>query len=189
MTQRHPTACADRPPECALHIHQALFYACGNGRTAEARRLIAEGAPVDWQKGDGRAPLHWASAFGHTEMVMLLLENKCNLNVTDKLGSTPLIYAARLNKRKNVRALVEAGCDITIHGRGNRTATDTAKAFGRHAIEEYLRSIRFLPSSDDESDKPHGARGGATRAIRRDLQETGLLPTGPLSLIKEFATG
>lgn len=53
------------------------------------------------------------------------------------------------------------------------------------AYEEFLRRIRF----DDKSDKPNGARGIATRAMRRDLQETGLLPTGPLSLIKKFATG
>ena len=71
----------------------------------------------------------------------------------------------------------------------NNTAAEQAKEKGNHAIEEYLRRIRFLPSSDDESDKPHGARGGAARAIRRDLQETGLLPAGPLTIIKEFATG
>ena len=120
---------------------------------------------------------------------MLLLENKCNLNITNEHGNTPLILAARNNRMDTVRALVEAGCDITIRGKGNKTAAERAKERGHHAIEEYLRNIRFLPSSDDESDKPHGARGGATRAIRRDLQETGLLPAGPLSIIKEFATG
>ena len=56
---------------------------------------------------------------------------------------------------------------------------------GVDAYKEFLRRIRF----DDKSDKPNGARGIATRAMRRDLQETGLLPTGHLSLIKEFATG
>ncbi len=120
---------------------------------------------------------------------MLLLENQCNLNVTDKDGDTPLIEAVRNNKTDTVRALVEAGCDIAIRGYKNKTAAEWAKERGHHAIAEYLRSIRFLPSCDDESDKPHGARGGATRAIRRDLQETGLLPAGPLSLIREFATG
>lgn len=55
--------------------------------------------------------------------------------------------------------------------------------------EESLRRNRFLPSSDDESDKPNGARGGATRAMRRDLEETGLLPADALRIIKEFATG
>ena len=34
-------------------------------------------------------------ANGNTEIVMLLLENKCNINVTTKDGNTPLIWAAR----------------------------------------------------------------------------------------------
>ena len=175
--------------KCALHIHQELLIACFGGNTAEAKRLIAEGAPVDWQDEIGYAPLHWASENGHTNILMLLLENKCNTNVTDIDGYTPLTRAAQGGRITIARALVEAGCDITIRSTSNMTAAEWAKKKGHHAIEEYLRSIRFLPSSDDESDKPHGARGGATRAMRRDLQETGLLPAAPLSLIKEFATG
>ena len=115
--------------------------ACGLfGETADVKRLIAEGAPVDWQDGDGDgdAPLHMASAWGYTEIVMLLLENKCNLNVTDKNGDTPLIYAAYNNEMGTVRALVEAGCDITIRCNKNKTAAEWAKEKGYPAIAEYL---------------------------------------------------
>ena len=164
--------------------------ACRDGKTAEAERLISEGAPVDSKHYEnGWASLHGASFKGYTEIVTLLLENECNINISDNDGDTPLIYAAYGNKMDTARALVEAGCDITIRGAEKKTAAEVAKQEGHHAIEEYLRSIRFLPSSDDESDKPHGARGGATRAIRRDLLQTGLLPAGPLTIIKEFATG
>ena len=69
---------------------------------------------------------------------MLLLENKCNLNVTTKLGDTPLIYAAKYNHMDTVRALVEAGCDITIRGEKNKTAAEWAKQKGHPAIAEYL---------------------------------------------------
>jgi len=69
---------------------------------------------------------------------MLLHENKCNLNVTDEDGDTPLIYAARNNKMDTVRALVEAGCDITIRGEENKTAAEWAKKKGNDAIAEYL---------------------------------------------------
>ena len=171
-----------------MHIHQKLFNACRWGKTAEAKRLIAEGAPVDWQDEDGRAPLHWASINGHTEIVMLLLENKCNINVTAKNGYTPLIYAAYTNKMDNVRALVEAGCDITIHGDENKTAAEWAKEEGNDAIAEYLANHRFLPARDASGQQRH-VEGGATRALERDLLETGLLPVGPLSIIKEFAIG
>ena len=79
-----------------------------------------------------------ASYFGHTEIVMLLLENKCDANITGNLGDTPLILAANRNKMDTVRALVEAGCDITIRGEGNKTAADWAKQQGHHDLAEYL---------------------------------------------------
>ena len=66
---------------------------------------------------------------------MLLLENKCNLNVPDEYGSTPLIHATFRNKMDTVRALVEAGCDITIRGEENKTA---AEKTSDRAIAEYL---------------------------------------------------
>ena len=76
--------------------------------------------------------------YGDTEIVMLLLENKCNMNVTDKNGNTPLILAAGYNRMDIVRALVEAGCDITIRGYQNKTAAERAKEEGYHTIAEYL---------------------------------------------------
>ena len=131
------------------------MIACWNGKTAEAKRLIAEGAPVDWQNGDGWAPLHEASQNGRTEIVMLLLENKCNLNVTDKKGDTPLIYAAYWNKMDTVRALVEAGCDITIRGFENKTAAEWAKD-----------SRATTPSQSTSLPRPHSS-GSAPPLVMR----------------------
>ncbi len=122
-----------------MHIHQKLSDACRDGETAEVKRLIAEGTPVDWQDVTGQAPLHGASWNGHTEIMMLLLENKCNINVTNRDGNTPLIYAAYNNKMDTVRALVEAGCDITIRSYKNKTAAERAnKNKGTGPIAEYL---------------------------------------------------
>ena len=134
-------------------------------------------------------PLHLASYRGHTEIVMLLLENECNLNVTDKFGNTPLILAAYKNKMGTVRALVEAGCDITIRGEESKTAAEMAKEYGYQAIAEYINNHRFLPSARDESGQLRRVEGRAMRAMERDVLETGMLPAGPLSIIKEFATG
>ena len=69
---------------------------------------------------------------------MLLLENKCNPNITNKYGNTPLMEAAYNNKMDTVRALVEAGCDITIRGDGNMTAAEWAKQEGHDVLAEYL---------------------------------------------------
>ena len=119
---------------------------------------------------------------------MLLLENKCDINITDEYGYTPLTYAAHCNKMDNVRALVEAGCDITIRNNMRETAAVRARQKGYDAIAEYLSNHRFLPARD-ESGRLRRVEGGASRALERDLKDTGMLPDGPLSIIKEFATG
>ena len=124
--------------EHASHIDQKLFIATSNGKTAEAVRLISEGAPLDWQGRIGMAPLHSASANGHMEIAMLLMKKKCDINITSKKGDTPLIYAASNNNMAIVRILVEALCDIDIRGEKNKTAAEHAKKYGRHAIAEYL---------------------------------------------------
>ena len=69
---------------------------------------------------------------------MLLIENKCDINVTDKSGNTPLLFAVYENNMVIVRILVEALCDITIRGNENKTAAEIAKEFCCHAIAEYL---------------------------------------------------
>ncbi len=160
-----------------------LNLACMRDMTAEAKR----------QNRNGRAPLHIASRDGQTEIVMLLLENKCNLNVTDNDGNTPFMYAAWNNKLDTVRALVEAGCDITIRGENNMTAAEWADQHGYNDIAEYLategpRVQRFIlhPSSDGDRKRRPKHAGAATRAILRDIYSTGRLPIGPCSLIQKF---
>ena len=175
--------------KCALYIHQELYFACCLGKTEEAKRLIAEGAPVDWQDGDGWAPLHWATFYGRTEIVMLLHENKCNLNVTTWGGDTPLIIAALNNQMDIVRALVEAGCDITIRGYKNRTAAEGAKKNGYAAIACYLNhAIRFHSSARGESGQLRRAKGRSMRAIERGLKENGMFCDHLLRRLKQFCT-
>ena len=108
------------------------------GKTAEAKRLIAEGASVDWQDENGTAPLHIAIINGHTEIVMLLLENKCNPNVTDADGETPLICAAFRNRMTIARELAWSLCDLKIPDKEGKTAAEVAKGKGHDALAEYL---------------------------------------------------
>ena len=118
--------------------------------TAEAKRLIAEGAPVnwqnkngapvDWQNGHGQAPLHGASGGGNTETVMLLLRNKCDVNVTTEKGHTPLICATRNNNMTIARELVWSDCDLEKRDEEGKTAAEVAREKGHDALAEYLAS-------------------------------------------------
>ena len=156
---------------------------------AEVKRLIAEGAPVDWQNESGWAPLHGASNHGHTEIVMLLIEHKCNINAIEEDAFTPLMYAARKNHFEIVHRLVAAGADTSMRSHENKTAAEIARGCGHENIAEYLATLRFRASCRDESGRLHHEEGRAVRAVDRDLRATGMLPDGPLALIKEFAIG
>ena len=131
---------------------------------------------------------------------MLLIENKCNINITDYDGNTPLVHATYHNKMAAVETLVEEGCDITFD---DETAYDRATEWAYRScdyyfdidleIEDYLKRVaplvRFFPYDRDASGRLRRVGGRAARAMRRDLLVPGMLPIGPLSLIEEFATG
>lgn len=166
--------------------------ACGLGTTAEAKKLIRAGAPVDWQDQFGNAALHLASIMGRTKLLTRLIEKKANLDTINEKGNTPLAEAVVWREMSCIRALVEAGADVAIPNKNDKTAAVLARHEGQHAIEKFLtRSllIRFDPSDRDESGQLARAKGRATRAMERDLLATGMLPVGPVSIIKEFATG
>ena len=53
-----------------------LHAACRAGDTERVRQLLDEGAPVDEKSEFGRTALMWASSYGHTEVVRLLLDKR-----------------------------------------------------------------------------------------------------------------
>ena len=118
----------------------------------------------------------------------LLIENKCDINVTSNNGNTPLIMAAGANEPHAVGMLVEAGCDVTIRGFRNKTAAEEAKESGNPGLADYIDNHRFHPTEWTRVGWTR-VQGSALRAMQRDLLETGLLPAGPLTTVIQLATG
>ena len=55
--------------------------------------LIHLGADVDAVDIEGTTPLHEAAAYGHLEVITMLIEAGCKFSVFNKKGFTPLDYA------------------------------------------------------------------------------------------------
>jgi len=55
--------------------------------------LLQAGADVNKQCEHGRTALHMATAWGHADVVQLLLENGANPTIVDEEGLTPPIVA------------------------------------------------------------------------------------------------
>ncbi|CAL4137426.1 unnamed protein product [Meganyctiphanes norvegica] len=100
-----------------------MFAASAQGNLKEVRRLAGNNCTaVNWQHNDsGIAPLHLASYFNHTQVVLFLLSCKADPNVqTYEEGLTPLM-AALLNV-DILHALMTAHPDLNLKTVNGTTA-------------------------------------------------------------------
>ncbi len=69
--------------------------------------------PVD--EHDGSLPLHEATAFGHVDVIEILLQHGAGVNAWRGDGWTPLHCAAASNRADAVALLLDHGADIAAH--------------------------------------------------------------------------
>ena len=97
---------------------RALSDAAESGDIKAAEEAIAAGADI--RTGDpnqyGDSPLHKAAKSGHTELVLLLIENGADVNAKDKWGVTPLHWAARKGRKEIAELLINKGADMNAKG-------------------------------------------------------------------------
>lgn len=85
-------------------------------KDAKAVALLCAGGADPNKKdpvGGDRAPMHWAAKEGNQEIMAVLLEHKGNLEVTDRVGKTPLSVAAESKDGAGmVGFLLEKGANV-----------------------------------------------------------------------------
>ncbi|MFN9905317.1 MAG: ankyrin repeat domain-containing protein [bacterium] len=68
----------------------ALHLACIRGHTPIARDLISKGSNKNIKDFDGNTPLHYASEFGHFEIIIFLIkEADVDASIKNKFGYAP----------------------------------------------------------------------------------------------------
>ena len=113
-----------------------LMTAARAGRTEAVRSLVAHGADVNaWESTRHQTALMWAAAEGHADVVRVLIEAGANIRAVSHGPSspkeitdgetisgrvaprvdvfTPLQFAVQAGQIEAVRALLEAGADLT----------------------------------------------------------------------------
>ena len=78
--------------------------------------------------------LRAAGSFGNLESVQVLLSAGAQVNVQDKNGMTPLMWAARWGDTQRVEALVKAGAKVDARDNAGKTALDWARNRGKKAV-------------------------------------------------------
>jgi ankyrin repeat protein len=86
-----------------------LIQAAAGGNINRVRALLTTSVNLDLDRG---AAIGNAAAAGHTQIVELLIQAGANVNLTDKLGFSPIASAAYSGYSEIVNLLIEAGADI-----------------------------------------------------------------------------
>ena len=116
-------------PPC-INLHQAA----AGGRVFAVATLIATGATLDAQDGDGDTPLHLAAAGGHVAVVSLLIQATASLNVQNDDGRTPLHLAVGGNHAGVFAALLAARASVNLRDNDENTPLHWALFLGRPAF-------------------------------------------------------
>jgi len=105
-------------------------------------KLLAHGADVNAQDGDGDTALHGAAQTGNVEIMERLLDKGADPNVKNKQGGTPLMWAAVYGHQDAARLLLSRGADASLKDNDGITAAEWAARNKRDNVVLLLRGKR-----------------------------------------------
>ncbi|XP_051818432.1 ankyrin repeat domain-containing protein 7-like [Antechinus flavipes] len=95
-----------------------------------------------YQRGFGRTPLHLACAKGYPDIVSLLVERKCKVDLQDKDSLTPLIKAVLCHQEECAIILLKHGANPNLGDHNNNTALHYAAFDQNVAMVEKLLTYK-----------------------------------------------
>ena len=135
-----------------------MLAACENGYLNIVKYLIEKGCNYLNRDKTNRSALHIAvfkEINQHIELIKFLLEY-FDVDDRDDNQNTPLIFAARIGREKNVRCLIDCGADVFAQNIDGETAMDIAKIKGHVGVVKYLEEkigeLRFAKYSEEKPD-------------------------------------
>ena len=110
-----------------IHSQWSLHSQCKEGNIHGVKWHLDQGADVNAPYKDTTL-LHTAAAYGHKEIVELLIEEGSNLNTKDDDGVTPLHDAVgSLSQKEIIQLLITNGADINAKTKRGSTPLDWAE--------------------------------------------------------------
>ena len=115
-----------------------------------AEQALNNGA--DAKSDIGNMALTWASEYGHTEIVAMLLEKGADVNAKDEDGWTALYWASFMGHTETVAKLLEKGADVNEKNDGN-TALQSASWNGHiETVAKLLENGAIVNMKNDDGD-------------------------------------
>ena len=124
---------------CAGDNTENLALAAKRGDLKTVSSLLESGVDVDTEDDKQHATaLMWAAHEGHSDVVLLLIEQGAGINKRKSTGETALWFAAQQGRFEAVKVLVQRGADINIPGWESASALEVARKKGHLDIVDYL---------------------------------------------------
>jgi len=120
---------------------------------AEVRRLVQDGAEVNFAQADGATALHWAAYHGDVGLALLLLEAGADVAAANRNGSTPMWLAASQGDATMIETLLKGGADANEQLPLGRRPLMLAARSGR------VEAVRALLDGGAAPDAREDARG------------------------------
>jgi ankyrin repeat protein len=119
-----------------------LWVACTNGNASIIERLIKAGADPNAPNPEGETPLMTAARTGKVEAVRMLLVHGAKVDAKEQWrGQTALMWASAENNATVVKALVEAGADVSTRtSAGFDALLFAVRAGSAEAVEALLQA-------------------------------------------------
>jgi ankyrin repeat protein len=106
---------------------------------------------MNYQNQNGFTPLHAATTNDHLNVTKVLIEARCNVNATSRLGRTPIMTVIQKGVSAMAKLLIEARCNVNQQQYDGDTPLYMAAFFGHLQITEQLIEAR--------TNLDHGHRG------------------------------
>ncbi|KAG5202653.1 hypothetical protein JEQ12_004043 [Ovis aries] len=120
----------------------------------DARQWLNSGRIADVRQArSGATALHVAAAKGYSEVLRLLIQAGCELNVQDHDGWTPLHAAAHWGVKEACSILAEALCDMDVRNKLGQTPFDVADEGLAEHLEALQKRQGVLRSEKETRDK------------------------------------
>src|ERR1700754_1328215 len=127
------------PNSRGLNERSALMAYVWRDNRERVEKLLARGADVKIQDGDGDTALHGAAQTGNVEIIRMLLDKGADPNAKNKVGGTPLMWAAVNGNESAVQLLLSRGADALMRDNDGITAMQWAARNKRDKIVQLLR--------------------------------------------------
>ena len=135
------------------------FIAIGTSRTTPmlgafkfgdvdvATTLLDLGAPVDFADGNGITMLGRSVLNNEVEMARMLIARGANVNVVDKLGMTPLLWAANVDfgDTAMIELLLKSGAKADARNKDGLTPLELARKHGHTTLIPVLEKSAQTP--------------------------------------------